>query len=750
MFLKYRPFIISFFILWTIVSGFYVTRLQFSFDFEQFFPKGDPDLEFFKNFIEEFETDDNFLLIAVENKPTVFDSSFLSRFHQYSLDLRTLPYVENVQSLTMLRYPVKTPFGISTIPVIHRNQLELYEQDRQFILTDPRFVHNLINEKGDALVVMIKNKDAIDLAESMELMNSLHEMNHGYGFKQIYIVGRADLQNELVQFQKKEIIRTAVFSFILVSLILWILYRRPIGLAITLVSIGMGLVIFIGLMGMLGRDFNALSALYPILLLIVGTSDVIHIQSKYIDELRKGIEKFPAMVTTIKEIGLATLLTSTTTSIGFATLLTSRVQPIREFGVNAAIGVMIAYLTVIFFTTSVMTYFSGDQISKYTKRKNIWDSIIDWFYRQSLLRSVWITRGSVAMVLIFIGGISLITTNYNISDSLPRKERVTEDFLYFEREFAGFRPLEFAIEARKDYMANDFEVLQQVNKLEEYLITIPEIKTSVSPATLYKSIERMKRGNTLEAYQFPKTKSDFEEARRLIERSNSRDVNVLISKDNKKTRISSRILDIGADTLMVLGTKIDNWIEDNIDTTVIDVKRTGTGMILVKNAEYVRNSLFSGLLLAIIAVSFLMGILFMNWRILFIAIVPNMLPLLLAGAIIGYAGIELEAGISIVFAIIFGIAVDDTIHFLSKFNIARRAGMDGEVALKTTFEETGKAIMFTTIILFFGFLLMLFSNNPLSFTIGILISATLIGAFLFDLTLLPVLLRKYLKDTDSK
>ena len=127
-----------------------------------------------------------------------------------------------------------------------------------------------------------------------------------------------------------------------------------------------------------------------------------------------------------------------------------------------------------------------------------------------------------------------------------------------------------------------------------------------------------------------------------------------------------------------------------------------------------------------------------------IALIPNLFPLLLAGAIIGFVGIELEAGVSVVFAIIFGIAVDDTIHFLSKFNLARRSGKTLEEALHITFKETGKAIIFTTIILFFGFLIMLFSTHPPSITIGLLIASTLVGALICDLTLLPVLIRKYL------
>jgi predicted RND superfamily exporter protein len=131
---------------------------------------------------------------------------------------------------------------------------------------------------------------------------------------------------------------------------------------------------------------------------------------------------------------------------------------------------------------------------------------------------------------------------------------------------------------------------------------------------------------------------------------------------------------------------------------------------------------------------------------LLISIMPNLAPLLLAGALLGYLGIELEAGVSIVFAVIFGIAVDDTIHFLSKFKLARNKGYNVEEAIHITFKETGKAIVLTSLILFFGFMVMLFSVHPPSVTIGLLISLTLGSALVADLALIPLLIRWLIRD----
>jgi predicted RND superfamily exporter protein len=136
-----------------------------------------------------------------------------------------------------------------------------------------------------------------------------------------------------------------------------------------------------------------------------------------------------------------------------------------------------------------------------------------------------------------------------------------------------------------------------------------------------------------------------------------------------------------------------------------------------------------------------MALLFRSWRMLIVSLVPNILPLLLAGAMLGYLGIELEAGVSIVFAIIFGIAVDDTIHFLAKYRLLRGRNVPVQEAIHKTYREAGKAIVLTSVVLFFGFLVMLFSISPPSVTIGLLISLTLASAVVSDLLLIPLLLK---------
>ena len=742
------------FILFAVLSAvsiYGLFHLKFSFDFEQFFPENDPDLEFFREFIDDFETDDNFLIVAVEREAGVFEQDFLENFHDFTLNTKRLPYVQNSQSLTKFEYPVKTPFGITTVPAIHINQPEKYAADKERILQDERFVYNLISEDATALAVFIKTDEEMMLEESRAVMQGLDSLIGTYNFENHHILGRAYFTAELVDMQIREILVSGFFSVLLVGIVMFYIFRRIRGIIIALSSVGIGMLIFMGILGLWGRELSVMSALYPVLMVIVGTSDVIHIMSKYIDELRKGVSRTVAVNTTIKEIGMATLLTSLTTAVGFLSLVASRVEPIREFGLNSAIGVFVAYLTVIFFTTSLISMYDIDKLMKIGRGQQFWERSMSRAYNFTKKYPLRIMAAAMLVTGLSLYGISKVTTNYTIIHNLPTGKKITEDFKYFEQKFTGFRPLEFAVTVKEGYSATDFAVVKEIDEVENYLReNHPSVRAIASVTTLYKSINQAFNGGRVDAYELPKDEVQFKRYQRFADRipESTGGLAVLVSDDGKKARITSRVLDMGAENLSDAGDEIDKWIAEN--TELIEIKRTGTGMIVDKNAIYVRESLLYGLGIAVLIVSLMMVLLFRNFKMLIISLIPNLYPLMLAGALLGFIGIELEAGVSIVFAVIFGIAVDDTIHFLSKYKLARQKGKSIEESLHITFLETGKAIVLTTLILFFGFLIMLFSIHPPSVTVGLLISLTLFSALIADLMLIPILIRWLMWEKDEQ
>ena len=743
-FLAIKKAILPTFLGLAFLSVFLLGNLKFSFDFSQFFPKGDEDLIFYNDFIKDFGSDDNFLLIAIANKPTVFESSFLEKFHQFSMDSKKFSFVKESQSLTTLFYPLKTSFGYTRLPIIHLQDSTKYAADWEKLKKNELFLNTLIDEKGSSMVIALETDDELDYDQSLALLNEVRQSLTKNELTEYHLMGRAFFFEAIVQMQKRELIVTTIISTALVFFILLLVYRRIAIVLISLFSIVMALLLFLGVLSALGKELNALAAFYPILLLIVGTSDVIHIMDSFLLKMQMKEDKETAMIATLKEVGLITLLTSITTAIGFTSLLYSRLESISNFGVNSAIGVGVAYITVVLLTSTLLLIVKPKYLLLEKDTTFKWSVFLSKLNAFTIKRQRPILVGALILIPICFLGISKISTNYQFSDALPEGSIIAKDFTFFQRNYSGFRPLEVAVTAEKPYKVTDFALVKEIEKVENKLKTIAAIGNVQSVTSIFKTLNRAHHLNKSEYYSLPEEKKTFEEYKKEINSLAKRRLLKFVDSTETKARITSRVLDVGADSLNTIYDEINTFVATRTDNGLLQFKLTGKGLLLDKNAIYARDSLLQGLSLGLLMVALLMSILYKNVKLVLISLIPNVLPLLIAGALLGFLGIPLEASISIVFAIVFGIAVDDTIHFLGKYRYCKSTGLDKEAALEKTFLETGRALIITTLTLFFGFMVLLFSIHKPSITIGLLVSTTLLAALILDLLLLPILIRKML------
>ncbi|WP_298506987.1 MMPL family transporter [uncultured Maribacter sp.] len=741
-----KKHIVFLFVVLAAISTFLLGFLKFTFDFDQFFPIGDPDLIFYEEFSKEFGTDDNFLLIAVENKETVFKKDFLTRFNAFSLDAEKFKYTKNSSSLTTLFYPLKTSFGYTKIPVVHLNDSLKYHKDWKKIQEDSLFTNTYIDAKGTSLVVAIETEDNLDYDSCLLFLEEVRSSLKKHQLKEYHLLGRAYFYESFVAMQKRELLVTSALSAVLVLLVLFIIYRKIAVVALAFSSIVMALLLFLGLLSILGKELNTLSSFYPILLLIVGSADVIHIMDSYLEKLHLKTDKTTAITETLKEVGLTTLLTSVTTAIGFLSLITSKLQPIKDFGLNSAIGVMVAYIVVIFFTSALLLIIPKKHLlstKNSIKSWNIYLLKINVFTKKNPKRILY---SAAIFTAICYWGVSKINTNYEFQASFPKNSVLADDFSFFQTKYSGFRPLEVAILAQGENKITDFKILQEIDKMENKLKTFKDIREVTSVNLLFKGINKAHHLNKKEFFTLPKEEKTYNLYNRDIKKVARKQLQKFVNVDNSKGRISAKVLDIGTDSLIKVYEDLNHFITTKTDSSLVRFRLTGKGMLLDKNSVYIRNSLLQGLGIGLILVGIIMVILFKDIKLLIISLVPNILPLLFAGALLGFLEIPLEATISIVFAIVFGIAVDDTIHFLGRYKLCRFKGLSKEEAIEKTFKETGRALIITTLLLFFGFMVLVFSIHLPSITIGLLLSATLLTALILDLLLLPVLIRKWIKE----
>lgn len=738
--LKFRGLLLIAIALLASTGLYKAIEIPFVYDLEQFFPADDPDVQYMSEFRSALERDDTFLLVAIDNEASIYDTSFLRSVFQFTKDCQQLPYVKSAQSIVTLREPIQTPFGYSFRKFIHPDKPERFSTDSTLIATDERVYRSLVSHDHRALVVSMKTEERLQQFEADSLQKELSTLIATAGFKKTHLAGVATTQSVFVSQIKQELVMYILLSILIVTIVLFFLFRSFWGIAIPLASVIVALALFLGYLRLTGQAFDIMSTMFPTLMLIFGMSDVIHLQSKYIDELDKGKDKQQALKISLREIGKALLLTSVTTAIGFLSLLTSSIPAIQRFGINAAAGVMIAYVFVVLFSSAALSFFNLQQLQGVKKQRLNWKRYSLFLYLLNRRNPRVILSVFGLVVILTIYGIGQISTNNYLLGDIPRSSQLRQDFVFFESKFSGVRPLEIAIIPGAGKKISDPDVLQEIDKLGQYLTTNYAIGSLNSPAVVFKSIYKSMSGGQLSGYALSEDAQKQRTARKLLESRKQLSDFKLMSEDERLGRLTARIKDTGSDSLSAQIDKIEAWISANSMASTVDFKFTGSVLLVDKNHEYLRKNLFWSLTFAFIMVGFIFALLFKDWRMVLVSIVPNFIPMLIAGAALGYSGIELKAVTSIIFTVSFGIAVDDTIHFLTRYKLERSNGRSVDKALRQTFLVSVKAITITTIVLIFGFLSLIFSDFTGTYYVGILVCVTLTSALIADVFLIPQLL----------
>ena len=471
-------------------------------------------------------------------------------------------------------------------------------------------------------------------------------------------------------------------------------------------------------------------------------SDVVHLISKYLEELKKGKEKIPALKYMVKKVGMATLLTSLTTALGFITLIGVKMKPVQSFGIYTAIGVVLAFILAIAFITSIFVLSPIPKIVHRKSTKLEWESRLASIFNFLLKRRKAVISFYVLVSIVAMIGASRVKFDYFLMQDLGKDHPLMVEGRYFEK-FGGIRPFEMAILPNEGLQITDHKVMQEMEKLVAYLQTDMKVEQIASPVYPVQYLNKTLRGEKANFYKVPDSEKRYEYLLDNIQASDlAKELGQLIDEEKNMARIFGRMIDPGSMEMLKRQEALQAFYEENIDQDVLSYKLTGTPVIIDKGGREISRTIILGLLTAFLLIALSMGLLFRSFKMAVLSLVPNVFPILLTAGLIGFAGIDLNMTTAIVFTIAFGIAVDDTIHFLSRYRQELNAGRSNFLAVRRTFISTGKAIVLTTIILLGGFVSLLFSDFESTFYIGLFVSLTLIFALITDLSLLPLLLLK--------
>ncbi|NNC83643.1 MAG: MMPL family transporter [Flavobacteriales bacterium] len=729
-------------ILLSVFMGFRVSQLGFDYDFERFFPQNDPETDFFLAHRDKYSSENDFVLFSLENDGDIFEEEFLQEAKRFQDSLETLVHVESVQSLLNLEEIVQEPlFGsYYSRPYLRWDAPKHYQTDSVRIMESPNLINSFITEDGQAMAIMLEHTELLSKEKCDELAVAVDRILPHFSFDRLYKSGRAIGQGYFVERLQFELKLFVSASILLISLFLIIAFRSAWGVVVPLVVVLLSIIWLLGVMNLVGKDIDLLLTILPTILFVVGMSDVVHILSKYFDELRKGKSKIRSIKVSVKEVGLATFLTSITTAIGFTTLVGSSIIPIREFGLLSAAGVILAYILAFTILPATMVLTKVPPLREKRRGQDFWSRHLHRFYLWIIKHRRGIAWSSLALLVVCFIGMNRIQVNNFLLEDLKKDNPFRIEFDYFEKAYAGVRPFEMAVfveDSNKSVL--DGDVLHAMDRLDTYLREDYGAGFLISPLNFVKELNKADHNAKTEYYRLPSSDREIQKITRNLERS-------------KRMGVMRQFLDEDLDEFRVAG-KMGDWGKIEIDErnealaefwreempSYMDYKLTGTATLIDLNNEYLSTTMVWGLFVAFLIVALIVGIMYRSLKMVLIALIPNMLPLLMIAAIMGFTGIDLKVSTSIIFTIAFGIAVDDTIHFVSRMRLELAKGRSRQYALKRSFIGTGKAIIITSLILVAGFLTLIISTFKGTFYTGLLLSLTLFFAVLVDLLLLPVL-----------
>ena len=736
---KYLSLVFLGITFFTLLFGYFLKDLKFNYVFESFFPTDDPELAYYQEFEEIFENDNNYLLIGLRNDGSIFDSTFLSSVRQLTDSLEGTKEITSVTSLTNFKTPVISKAGMFEIPLIHLSTSRL-KTDSSRLYNIENLRESFINDSGNATIVIIKHevlagKDAAD-----NFVNKVLQQINSAGFEDYHIAGKTYAQGVFINKMQTELAIFLSASVLLVMVFLLISFRTWWGVLVPLIIVMLSTIWILGIMALTGKTLDILMVLLPTIMFVVGMSDVVHILTRYIEQLRNGFTKVDAIKSTVREVGLATFLTSLTTSIGFLTLLTASIKPIKEFGLYTALGVFIAYVVAFTLLPVCLLLVPKPKISNKKNQQAAWSGFLGKSFSWVINQRKSIPIISLTLAILSLVGISKIQINTYLIEDLPEDAPLKKDFTFFDKNFGGSRPFELTATVDSAHDVLDPQVISEIDKLQNYLKSDFKAGNIISPVSFIKGVNQALNGGVSSKYALPNNEADWKKVDRALKRYRNKLPSQLLSEDHTIGRISMRVGDIGSSLSLQRTEELKDFIKASTDASIVEFQVTGTSNLIDKNNEYLARNMFLGLGIAFISVAFIAGFLFKSLKMVVITLVPNIIPLLLVAGLMGIFAITLKLSTSIIFTIAFGIAVDDTIHFTSKFKMELSKGRSVLYALKRTYLSTGKAIVVTSIILSGGFLILLLSSFGGTFYTGLLISLTLIFALIIDLTLLPALI----------
>jgi predicted RND superfamily exporter protein len=743
----------------TVIMGYFGSQVEMSYDFARTIPPDDPDMVAHDKFKELFGEDANLIAVGMHDS-AIYRLENFDAYRELTENIGKIDGVTAVLSLPALKAIYKdtanTRFYLSDIFPEHVGSQADLDSLLVLALNQRIYADQLINTRNGATMMLVSvKKEVMNSPQRVPMTNALLAEGRRFESKTsiaLHYAGLPFIRTVVASALKREMNIFLIASAVVTGLIMFVFFRSFRAVLFSMIIIGILVVWVMGTIVLFGFKITLLSGLIPPVVVTIGVTNAIYLLNKYHLEFDRTKDKIEAIRVVVRKMGLAMFLTNLTVAIGFLTLLSTDITILREFGIVAGINIMALFVVSLVMIPSVF-YWLPVPTEKHLRHLNF--PIMGAFLR---VVDVLVHRRRPAIYLIAVGltalsiyGITQLKSVSYMVDDVPEQSQVKKDLKFFEANFSGFLPLEIMIEFRtkKRRPILDVNNLRDVETFESFLDSIDVMSKPLSILSFIKASKQAFYNGNPDRYSLPSRQEGAFILRYMRgQTDNSGLFNSFVDTTFTKMRISAQIADIGSNKLDSL---VNQVIEPRLQSTFTSTERdsvitsiTGSSKIFIKGNKFLVANLQESLLLAFLLITLSMAFLFANARMIIISLIPNLLALMITAGLMGFFNIPLKASTALIFSITFGISVDNSIRFLAKY---RQEILSNNFfiprAVSDSIIETGKSIMYTSIVLFAGFIIFAFSSFGGTIALGVLTSITLVISMFTNLILLPALIMSF-------
>lgn len=752
--LRNRLIYLSIIIGITVVLGFFATKIELSYEFAKILPSDDPAEITYNDFKKIFGEDGAVMVIGYKSD-NIFELKTFNDWAALSDNIKKIDGIQNVLSVDkvygLLRNDSLQKFNY--FPLLQaqpRSQQEL-DSIKQDILSYPFYKGLVYNDSlTTTLMAITFNKKDLDSKNRLGIVAQIKELGEAFAQHnnvEIHYSGLPYIRSEYMRNVRGELGLFMGLAFLVTIVTLWIFFRSFKVVFWSLIVCIIGVIWSIGTLYLFGYKITILTGLIPPLIIIIGIPNCIFLINKYQEELRLHNNKVRGLARTIEKVGLSNFLANVTTSIGFFVFYFTNSELLMQFGIVAGINVLLTNAVALIFIPIIFSYLKAPSVKQTKhldgKRINILLDKIDYLvHHKRPLIYISITL----VTIISVWGLTLVKPIGYVVDDLPKNDPVIEHLRFFEKHFNGVLPFEYYIDTKKQngVFADNAKTLYKIKALEKMMSTYPEFTHPISTVEFVKFAYQAYRDGKPKYYTLP----GIMELQKLTDYTNNigegnERFKAFIDTAKQRTRVSYQMKDVGSVEMKKLIAEIQPKVDSIFDKSEYNVAITGHSMRFLKGNDYLFHHLFISLGIEIFIILILGIVLFRSIAIIVLSKLPCLIPLVITAGIMGFMDIYIKPTTILVFSIAFGIASDGTIYILAEYRNQlkrKKAGENIASAVSATIKGTGLSMVYTNIVLFFGFAIFAASNFGGTVALGILISVTLLVSLVTNLLLMPSIL----------